>query len=135
MTNVAASAWMVGGSVIACLAVLAVGGQRFMPEIVFGMAAPLVSAVASWQVIARTHAAAPERLTTVLVTAFAVKAVLFGAYVVLVLGVLALRPVPFIAAFTSYYVALHFGEALLLKRLLAARGRPLADATRSQPHN
>jgi hypothetical protein len=122
MTNMAASAWMVGGSVLTCLAAAAIGGQAVMPETVFGMAAPLVSAVASWRVIARTHAAAPERLTTVLVTAFALKAVLFGAYVVVVLGALALRPVPFIAAFTSYYVALHFGEALLLKRLLAARG-------------
>jgi hypothetical protein len=40
------------------------------------------------------------------------------------LAVLDLRPIPFMASFTGYYVALHFAEALLLKRLLAAGGRP-----------
>jgi hypothetical protein len=134
MSTVAASAWMIGVCGVTCLAVLWLGGPAVTPEAGYGMAAPLVSAVASWQVIARTQATAPARLTAVLVTAFAVKAVLFGGYVALVLGVLALRPVPFIASFTSYYVALHLGEALLLKRLLAAPG-PLADAGRSQPHN
>jgi hypothetical protein len=88
------------------------------------MAAPLVSAIASWRAIERTHATAPERLTNVLIVSFAIKMVLFGAFVAVVLAVWDMRPMPFIASFTCYYVALHFGEALLLKRLLAAGGRP-----------
>jgi hypothetical protein len=120
----AAALWMAAGSVLTCVAAAALGGRAVMPEVVFGMALPLVSAIASWQVIARVHATAPARLTNVLMAAFAVKAILFGVYVVLVLAVLDLRPLPFVAAFTSYYVALHLGEALLLKRLLA-----------TQPHN
>lgn len=111
--------WMIACSLAACLAALALAGLAVTAEIVSGMAAPLVSAAVSWQVIQRTHAAAPERLTNVLVAAFAIKAVLFGAYVAIALAVLDLRPLPFIAVFTSYYVALHVWEAVLLKRLLA----------------
>lgn len=113
---------MVGASVATCAIAVALAGRSAAPEIVVGMAAPLVSAVASWIVIVRTHRTAPDRLTGVLVTGFAIKAVLFGVYVALALLVLDLRPIPFVAAFTSYYVALHFGEAVLLKRLTAAGG-------------
>ena len=89
------------------------------PEVLVGMAAPLVSAVATWLVIGRTHATAPERLTNVLISGFGLKVILFGAYVAIAFAVLPLRPVPFAASFASYYVALHAGEAVLLKRLLA----------------
>jgi hypothetical protein len=126
---------MVAGSLLTCGVALSIGGQALMPEVLFGMAAPLVSAVASWQVIQRAHAVAPASVTKVLIVGFAVKALLFGAYVAIGLVVLALRPVPFIAAFTGYYVALHLGEALLLKRLIAFGERPLTDAAGSQSHN
>jgi hypothetical protein len=135
MVNVGAAVWMIAGCLLTAIAVIAIGGQALMPEVLLGMAAPLVSAVASWQVILRTHAAAPASLTSVLVIAFAAKAVLFGAYVALVLGVFHLRPVPFIAAFTSYYVALHLGEAVLLKRLLAAGGGTYDGPAGSPPRN
>jgi hypothetical protein len=127
--------WMIAGSLATCLAVLAAGGGAVMPEAAIGMAAPLVSAVASWLVIQHVHATAPARLTNVLMVSFVVKALLFGAYVVVALTVLDLRPVPFIASFTGYYGALHLGEALLLKRLLAAGGRTLAAAADAAPHN
>ena len=71
-------------------------GRACIPESLLGMLGPLVSAVATWVVVARTYAAAPERLTGVLVTAFALKVVFFGAYVAVMLRVLALRPVPFV---------------------------------------
>jgi hypothetical protein len=35
------------------------------------------------------------------------------------LGVLSLRPVPFVASFTGYFIALYLAEALCLRRLLA----------------
>ena len=41
--------------------------------------------------MARTHAAAPERLTAVMMTGFAVKLVFFGVYVAVMLRVLALQ--------------------------------------------
>jgi hypothetical protein len=53
----------------------------------------------------------------VLITGMAIKAVFFGVYVVVVLRILALRPGPFIASFTSYFIALHMMEALFMRRL------------------
>lgn len=116
-------AWMIGGSVVSCLVAIKVAivatGSSVTPEIVLGMAGPLASAVVTWQVRERTLASAPERLTTVMIAAFGVKMLLFGVYVVVILGVLALGPKPFMVSFTSYYVALHFVEAMFLRRLLA----------------
>jgi len=123
-------AWMIGGSVASCLAAIMVSivakGSSVIPELVLGMAGPLASAVVSWQVLERTHASAPERLSTTMIVAFGVKMLLFGVYVVVILGVLALRPKPFMVSFTSYYVALHVVEAMFLRRLLAGGMRPSA---------
>jgi hypothetical protein len=123
---------MIGGSAVSCLAAMAATGPGATPELVLGMAGPLLSAVVTWQVMARTHVSAPERLSSVMIAAFGVKMLLIGAYVVVMLGVLALSPKPFVASFTGYYVALHFVEAFFLKRLLAegprAQGWP--DASR-----
>jgi hypothetical protein len=112
-------AWMVGASAASCLVLVVATGSTLMPELLLGLAGPLASAVVSWQLIERTQVSAPERLTSVLMTAFAVKALFFALYVVMVLGVAGLRPTPFILSFTGYYVGLHVVEAMFLKRLLA----------------
>jgi hypothetical protein len=114
-------AWMIGGSVASWAAVTVAAGPAVNPELLWGMAGPLVSAVATWAVLERAHASAPERVMNVMIAAFGVKVVLFGAYVIVLLSVVGLRPLPFVAAFTSYYVALHLAEALCLQRLLAPR--------------
>ena len=111
--------WMIGGSVATCLAALMATGFTAIPELVLGMAGPLASAVATSFVRERTFASAPERLGSVMIVAFAIKMLFFGAYVVVMLAAVALRPKPFMLSFTGYYVALHFVEALLLKRQLA----------------
>ena len=112
-------ALMISGGVGTAGVLAAALGTRVMPELALGLAGPLVSAVVSWQILERTHRSAPERLTNVMITSFAGKVVLFGLYLVLVLKVLALRPMPFMLSFTGYYVALHVVEAVYLKRLLA----------------
>jgi Kef-type K+ transport system membrane component KefB len=111
-------AWMVGASGVSCLALVAATGSSLMPELVLGMAGPLTSAVVTWQVLERTHASTPERLTGVMITAFGVKVLLFALYVVVLLGALELRPKPFMLSFTGYYVGLHVIEARFLRRLL-----------------
>jgi hypothetical protein len=72
----------------------------------------------SWRVVERTHARAPERLTSVLVAGFAAKMVFFGIYVGL-LGALWLRPKPLVVAFAAYFLALHMIEAGYLRKLMA----------------
>jgi hypothetical protein len=92
-----------------------------LTEILLGIIGPLVVASVSWVLMERTHKRDPERLTPLMVKAFAGKMVFFGVYVAVALGVLSLRPVPFIVSFTSSFVALHLVEALCLRRLLASK--------------
>jgi hypothetical protein len=110
-------AWMVGASLISWLVANRLAGADANPEVLYGMLAPLVIAVGSWVVTERTYRAAPERLMGVMVQGLAIKAVLFGAYVVTMLRVLGLRPVPFVVSFTSYFIALHVIEAVFMQRL------------------
>jgi hypothetical protein len=45
--------------------------------------------------------------------------VFYGLYVALMLKVMALRPIPFVVSFTSYFIALYAMEAWFLRRLTA----------------
>ena len=110
-------AWMAGASVVSWLGVTLATGDRAHPETLFGMLGPLASASATWVAVERIHGSAPERLTSVLVTGLGLKMLFFGVYVAVMLRVVMVRPVPFIAAFTSYFIALHVIEALFLRRL------------------
>jgi hypothetical protein len=92
-------------------------------EVVLGMAGPLLVAGASWVLAERTWRRQPERLTAVMIAAFAGKMVFFAAYVALMLSVLSLRPVPFVASFTISFITLHLAEALALRRLFAGGRR------------
>jgi hypothetical protein len=109
---------MIGSSVASWAAVTAAGGASFNPELAFGMAGPLASASVTWRVVERTHAVAPQRVTSVLITGFAAKMLFFAVYVG-VLGALWLRPRPFIVSFAVYFIALHIIEAGYLRRLFA----------------
>jgi hypothetical protein len=116
--SVSAIGWLLGVGVVSWLAVTAAVSPTLNPELFWGMAAPLVATVATWIAAARTHGAAPERLAGVMMTGFALKAVFFGVYVVVMLRVMMLRPVPFVVSFTAYFITLYAMEALLLRRLL-----------------
>jgi hypothetical protein len=109
-------AWMAGASLVSWLIVSGVAGGA-NPEVLCGMLAPLVVAAVSWVVTERTYRSNPERLLGVMVQGLAIKAVFFGAYVVGMLRVVGLRPVPFVVSFTSYFIALHVTEAVFMRRL------------------
>jgi hypothetical protein len=109
--------WMVGAALGSWLVVAAVPGMDSDREVLFGMLAPLAGALATWVLVTRTYARRPEQLTSLMVAAFGGKLVFFGAYVTVMLGVLSLRPLPFVISFTAYFIALHLFEALCLQRL------------------
>jgi hypothetical protein len=109
---------MAGAAVGSWLAVAAVAGDRANPETLFGMLGPLVAVCASWIATQRTHRVAPERVTAVMIVWFALKFVFFGAYIAVMLRLLSLRPVPFMVAFVSYFIALYAVQALFLRRLV-----------------
>ena len=111
--------WMVGSSVSSWLAATALVGTRLGVDVLLGMIGPLVVASAAWVLMEGTFRRNPERLTSVMVMAFAGKILFVGAYVAVMLRVFSLRPVPFVASFTSYFIALHLMEALWLRRLFA----------------
>jgi hypothetical protein len=111
---------MTAGSLLsATLASIATGG-RAAAEIWLGMAGPLAVAIVTWTSIERVYRREPERLTSWMMKAFAGKLVFFGAYVGLAIGVLRVRPVPFIVSFTTCFIALHLIEALWMKRLFVS---------------
>jgi len=118
---------MIGSSVASWAAVTAAAGWGVNPELAFGMAAPLAGAAVSWRAIERTHAIAPERLTSVLVTGFAAKMIFFGMYVGL-LGALWLRPRPLVVAFGASFLVLHLIEAGYLRTLLSRGAGTVAPA-------
>ena len=86
-------------------------------EVLLGMIAPLAVAVTTMVAVRRTFTRDPEQLTPLMVKAFGMKMLLFGAYVAVVLGLSRLDPVPFVASFTAYFIALHLTEAMWLRTL------------------
>jgi len=116
-----ATAWMAAASVASALVVVAVVGRRLGAEILWGMLGPLAAAAVSWVLVERTYRRVPAQLTALMMTAFAVKVVFFGAYVAVMLKGAALRPAPFVASFTGYFIALHVFEAVLMRRMFRGR--------------
>ena len=84
-----------------------------------GMLGPLAMAVGSWLLTERMHRRRPDRVTALMMAAFGAKVLFVGGYLVLMLRVLAVEPVPFVASFAGYFIVLYVVEALYLKRLFA----------------
>jgi Na+/H+ antiporter NhaC len=111
--------WMVGAGALSWLGGMALFGVSASADVAAGVLGPLVAVFASWVAIERTMKDSPERMTAVLLRAFAAKMLFFGAYVVVMVTGLALRPIPFMTTFTTSFVALYAVEALALQRLTA----------------
>ena len=107
------------GSWLVVAGLIGVGAS---PEVLYGMCGPLAVASISWMATERTFVSNPERLTGVMVKGLAIKVVFFGVYAVYMLRVLAVRPMPFVLSFTSYFIALHLTEALFMRRMFARAG-------------
>ena len=107
--------WMSAGCLGSWL--IAAGIAGYSTELVLGMVGPLVAAIATWLLVERTHRQDPSKVTGLLMTAFAVKMLFFGAYVVAISRVPQLNVVAFGAAFFSYFVVLYIVQAFLLRGL------------------
>jgi hypothetical protein len=112
-----ALAWMIAGGLLSWACVAAAFGSRANPEAFYGMLGPLAVAVVSWIVVERAYAAHPEGVLGVLLTGMAVKLMFFAVYAFVMLRLMELRPIPFVASFTGYFIALHYIQALFMKRL------------------
>ena len=112
---------MAGVGLVSWLAVTAVAGDRVNPEALVGLLGPLIAASATWIAVEWTWRSAPGSLTGVMIVGFALKLVFFGVYLGFALRVLGLRPVPLVAAFVSYFIALYAMQALFMRRLTMPR--------------
>jgi hypothetical protein len=108
---------MAGASVASALVVGALVDPRARLAVLLGMLGPLLMASGSWVLTERIYRQRPQALTSVMIAAFAFKLVFFGAYVAVMLRVVALSPLPFIASFSGYFAGLYLMEALYLRRL------------------
>jgi len=117
-----AVAWMVAASLLSWVVVAAAVDARTRSAALLGMLGPLVVAASSWVMAERAWRRNPESLTSWMIAAFAGKVVFFGAYVAVMLKGLSLPPVPFVASFAGYFIALHLFEALSLKRMFEGQG-------------
>jgi len=122
--------WMAVAGVTSWLVATAVFGMAATGELLLGMVGPLAAVVVSWVIAERIWRASPERLTAVMIAAFAAKMVFFGAYVAVMLKVLAFRPVPFVASFTGHFIGLYGMEAVYLRRLFTQGQGRLGSPTR-----
>lgn len=120
--------WMGGAALVSWGLVTLAASQPVNPELLMGMAGPLAGAMGSWIVAARTQRSAPARVTGVLAVGLLAKMVFFGAYVVVLVRVAGLRPVPLVVGFAAYFIGLHVMEALFLKRLFSELTRPASGA-------
>ncbi len=114
------SVWfMIAGCVVSWLVVSVTLARDVAGEVLLGMAAPLVIAVATIVLVERTHRRDPVQVTQLMIKAFAAKMVLVGAYVIIVVGVLSVQATPFIVSFTAYFIVLYVFELLCLRRVLS----------------
>ena len=111
--------WMIAAGIGTWLATAPFVDRRTAVEVLLGMVGPLAVVCVSWALMARTYRTNPAGLTSVMTAALFGKMIVFGAYVAVMLGVVSLRPVPFVASFTSYFVGLYLMQALYLRRMLA----------------
>jgi hypothetical protein len=114
---------MIAGGVGSWLAMAFALDSRTWLEVLAGLLGPLVAASATWILMVRTYRRAPSELTGRMSVAFVGKMVFYGGYVAVMLRGVGLRPVPFVASFTGYLIALYLVEALLMRRLFAHRIR------------
>jgi uncharacterized membrane protein YozB (DUF420 family) len=90
--------------------------------VIGGIIGPLLAALATWIVVTRAHRRNPAAVMNVMLAAFLAKAVFFGVYVVVMIKVLELEPVPFIVSFTAAFVTLYAVQGFLFARLFRQAG-------------
>ena len=110
--------WMVAASVLSWVIVAGVAGGRANPEVLYGMVGPLAVAAVSW-IITEDERTVESRAADGRVDARAWRSrrCFSGARRGHACEYSRCGPAPFIASFTSYFIALHMMEALFMRRL------------------
>jgi hypothetical protein len=107
--------WMAAGCIGSWLIASSLTGRP--TELFLAMAGPLLAAAATWIAVERTQRQNAAGVSRVLMSAFALKMLLFGGYVVAVSRVPGVDLAFFGAAFFVYFVVLYVVQAILLRGL------------------
>ena len=119
--------FMIAGSALAWVVASLIAPELSVP-VLLGVSAPLAVVTTDLLRTERAYKRDPSTLTALMIKAFAGKMIFFGAYVALMLGVLAVSTIPFVVSFTASFIVLYAAEAGRLWHLFAAtNARP--DAT------
>jgi hypothetical protein len=110
---------MVAVSVAAWLVVAMLVDARTRVEVLYGMLGPLAVVCGTWLLTEHTYRTNPGSLTSMMIAAFGFKVLFFGGYVAVMLGLLAVRPMPFVVSFTSYFIGLYLMEALYMRQMFS----------------
>ncbi len=90
---------------------------EYIWEILLGMLSPLIVGVIAMVLVINTHKTNRDKLTAVMSIAFIVKLVIYGLYVLMIIGYFHFESIPFIVSFAGYFTVLHILEALYLRTL------------------
>ena len=120
---------MAASSMLAWLVTTLVAPELSLP-VLLGIAAPLVVVTTNLIQVERAYRRDPSHLTPLMLKAFLGKMLFFGAYIALMLGVLAVPTGPFVISFAASFIVLYGAEAFHLQRLFAAAAASL-DTTPS----
>lgn len=112
------AAWMAALGLVSWAVAGALLGQDARWAALAGLLGPLMVAAVSWVTIERAWHRRPASVTNVMVAGFGAKVVFVGVYVAVMLGLIGVRPTPFVISFASYFIAFYVVEALLLQRLM-----------------
>jgi hypothetical protein len=110
------AAYMAVGSVLVALLIALLPGVGGL-EIFLGMLAPTAVTSGEWVVTERRFREAPESVSALMLQMFLLKAVLFAAYLAIVLVVSRVDAVPFVVSFVGFFLVLFVIEAAGLHRL------------------
>jgi hypothetical protein len=83
----------------------------------FGMVGPLVAVGATWLAAEHVHRRNPAGVSSVLMAAFGLKVLFFGAYIAIITKLLDIDMMAFMASFVIYFIALYIVQAVLVRRL------------------
>ncbi len=111
--------WMAAGCLGSWIIATAFLGVRI--EVLLGMIGPLVAAVGTCLAVQRAARRDPARVTRVLMAAFGLKLLFFGAYVVGVSRMPGIDLATFAVAFFAYFAVLYVVQAFLVRGLTAPR--------------
>jgi hypothetical protein len=110
------------GMAAACLAVwltVVVVSPEHAGAVFFGILGPFAAVAVTWLLVERVARHNPTGLTSVLMTGFVVKMVLFALYVAAVIRLTNVDWTAFTVSFAASFISLYAVEAVLLRRLAA----------------